>query len=136
MKTRNGRPASSDDVTARRTARRARARATTAMEDVESRLDRGLMGTSNEDTSVDEVAMLTSRPGLSERALRFISEQRRFMRRDVLMNLVVNPGTPRATALKLMKALTPRELTHILQCPFAPKVVLNAIRKRLDAHQG
>ena len=56
MKTRNGRPASPDDVTARRTVRRARARATTAMEDVESRLDRGLMGTSNEDTSVDRLA--------------------------------------------------------------------------------
>ena len=56
MKTRNGRPASPDDVTARRTARRVRARATTAMEDVESRLDRGLMGTSNEDTSVDRLA--------------------------------------------------------------------------------
>tara|TARA_B100000530_G_scaffold23011_1_gene14841 strand:- start:168 stop:671 length:504 start_codon:yes stop_codon:yes gene_type:complete len=87
----------------------------------------------NEETSVEEIAMLTSRPGLSERALRYICEQRTFMRRDIVMNLVVNPGTSRATALKLMKALTPRELTHILQCPFAPKVVLNAIRKRLEA---
>ncbi|MDP6946886.1 MAG: hypothetical protein QF464_22240, partial [Myxococcota bacterium] len=66
-------------------------------------------------------------------ALRYITEERRFLRRDIVMNLVVNPGTPRATALKLMKALTPRELKHILQCPFAPKVVLKAIRKRLDS---
>ena len=55
MKTRNGRPASPDDVTARRTVRRARARATTAMEDVVSTRSR-LMGTSNEDTSVDRLA--------------------------------------------------------------------------------
>jgi hypothetical protein len=80
--------------------------------------------------------MLTSRPGLSGRALRHIIQDRRLMRRDVAMNLVVNPGTPRATALKLMKALTPKELTHILQCPFAPKVVLNTIRKRLDAESA
>ena len=87
----------------------------------------------NPEITLDEVAAFTASPGLSERAIRAILENKRLVgRRDIVMNLVVNPHTPRSSALQAIKSLRPAEVVHLVRCPWAPKVILTALERRLD----
>lgn len=87
----------------------------------------------NRSITLDEIATLTSRPGLTERAIRWIiADQRMVSRRDIVMNLVVNPATPRSAALKAVRVLQPVELAHLVKCPWTPKAILKALERRLE----
>ena len=80
----------------------------------------------------EEIVELSAMGGLSARALRWLGKQPRYTRRrDILFNLVVNPATPRDTALQLLDRLTQQELVRILRSSKAREIITRTAKHKL-----
>ena len=80
----------------------------------------------------EEIVEYSRISGLSPQALRFIAGNSKFTRRrDVLMNLVLNPATPPDTAKKMLERLNQRELVKVLRHPKAREAIRRATKRKL-----
>jgi len=79
-----------------------------------------------------EILEYTSIASLSPLALRWIGEQRRFLRNaQVVYNLVLNPGSPPDLAKKLLARLNTSQLMRIMRSGRVKEAVRRAARKKL-----
>jgi hypothetical protein len=98
--------------------------------DVEKRLHIDVV--KNPQCGDDELLEYSGIANLSPAALRWISQQRKQVRRpEVRWNLVLNPQTPQDVAVKLLAGIPSSRLHRILHHPRARERVQRAARKRL-----
>ncbi|MGM0576430.1 MAG: PilZ domain-containing protein [Myxococcota bacterium] len=98
--------------------------------DIEKRVHLGVV--KNPKVKLDEIAEFSRMAGLSAVALEWLASQGRYTRRrDILMNLVLNPSTPGRTARKLLDRLNQRELIRVLRSPRAKEPIKREVKRRL-----
>jgi hypothetical protein len=98
--------------------------------DVEKRVHVSVL--KNPKITDDEIFEYTSIPTLSPNALRWVASQPKYARRPkVRMNLIMNPGMPKDTAVKLMATLNADQLRRIMRSPKARESIQRVARKKL-----
>lgn len=80
----------------------------------------------------EEIMEYVAIPTLSPGALRWVSQQARLTRRPELrMKLIMNPQTPKDTAIKMMSTLNPSQLRRLMRSGRVRESIQRVARKKL-----